>query len=340
MVPLFFLIVALASGLGFSDLPSVRLVGSDSRCKGRVELWKNGQWGTVCDDHWNKETVAIVCKELQCGPVVRIRAGRLYLPKAQKDQHIWNPMCQGTEETLAECEEDVVECDDHNEDAGVICEETLHFDNLQLVDGPSHCIGRLEVKYAGKWGTVCFEGWTFQGAKVLCRELGCGRPILTKGSCSKDQQGTGDIWPGQVECQGSETSLNNCPFALMGKNNCSHKDDTWVQCEERFALRLVDGINHCSGRLEVLHKGIWGSVCNDGWGEKEDQVVCQEVNCGKAIPQKPRARRRFGPGKGSIWLDDVRCKGKETSLEQCKHRFWGYHDCTHQEDVSVICSEK
>ncbi|XP_036613732.1 LOW QUALITY PROTEIN: CD5 antigen-like [Trichosurus vulpecula] len=337
MVLLFFLMLAIGSGLGFSDFPRVRLVGSHSRCKGRVELWKDEQWGTVCDDHWTKEAVAIVCQELQCGPVVGVRAGRLYSPKAQEDQLMWNLICQGTEESLADCKEDVVKCNDHEEDAGAICEETQVLDGLRLVDGPGPCIGRVEVKYAGKWGTVCNTGWTLQDAKVLCRELGCGRPILTKGSCNKDQEGTGNIWPGQVECQGSEASLNDCPFALMGKNNCSHKDDTWVQCEERFALRLVDGGSNCSGRLEVLHKGIWGSVCNDGWGAKEDQVVCRELNCGKAESQKSRARKSFGHGKGLIWLDDVHCKGKETSLEQCKHRFWGYHDCTHREDVSVKC---
>uniref|UniRef100_A0A4X2L1N2 SRCR domain-containing protein n=1 Tax=Vombatus ursinus TaxID=29139 RepID=A0A4X2L1N2_VOMUR len=336
MVLLFFMILELSHG--------VRLVGGPNRCEGRVELWKNGQWGTLCDDYWTNKIMAIVCRELECGPAVAgpdvpLPAGKIYSPKPQKDQPIWNLKCQGTEETLVECEEDMsIECSDHDEDAGAICEEILNFDDFHLVGGPSPCTGRVEVKYAGKWDTVCNAGWTFQDAKVLCRELGCGRPFLTTGSCSKDQQGTGDIWPGQVECQGSEASLSNCPVVRMETNNCSHKDDTWVHCEERFALRLVDGKHNCSGRLEVLHKGIWGSVCNDGWGEKEDQVVCQEMNCGKAVFQKPRDRVRFGHGKGHIWLDDVRCKGKETSLEQCKHRFWGYHDCTHREDVSVICS--
>ncbi|KAM9001927.1 CD5 antigen-like [Sarcophilus harrisii] len=341
MVLLFFLTLAIGPGLGFSDHPhGVRLVGGHNRCNGRVELQKNGQWGTVCDDHWTNETVAMVCQELQCGPAVKVWAGRLFPPKAPKDQPIWNLKCQGTEKTLAECEEDTVECDDHYEDAGAICKEPLNIEELRLVDGPNRCIGRVEVKYAEKWGTVCNADWTLQHAKILCQELGCGRAILTKGCCNKNQQGTGDIWPGQVKCQGSEESLRDCPVVPMEKNNCTHKDDTWVYCEEQFAMRLVDGESKCSGRLEVLHKGVWGSVCNDGWGEKEDQVVCQELHCGKALSQKPRARKSFGPGKGRIWLDDVRCQGTETSLIQCQHRFWGYHDCTHREDISVLCSEK
>lgn len=107
-----------------------------------------------------------------------------------------------------------------------------------------------------------------------------------------------------------------------------------------FDLRLVGGDTRCSGRLEVLHKGEWGSVCDDGWGEKEEQVVCKQLGCGESIFLSAKARRNFGLGAGRIWLDDVHCSGKEQSLEQCRHRFWGHHNCNHKEDVAVTCLGK
>lgn len=105
-------------------------------------------------------------------------------------------------------------------------------------------------------------------------------------------------------------------------------------------LKLVGGHSRCSGRLQVLHHGMWGSVCDDGWGEQEDQVVCKQMGCGKSLSPSMKERKIFGPGVGRIWLDDVDCSGNEQSLELCQHRFWGRHDCTHEEDVAVICSGK
>ena len=46
----------------------------------------------------------------------------------------------------------------------------------------------------------------------------------------------------------------------------------------------------------------------------------------------------FGEGQGMIWLDDLKCRNDDQNFFECAHAAWGVHDCTHGEDVGVVCS--
>uniref|UniRef100_A0A3B4UDF6 Galectin 3 binding protein, tandem duplicate 2 n=1 Tax=Seriola dumerili TaxID=41447 RepID=A0A3B4UDF6_SERDU len=101
-------------------------------------------------------------------------------------------------------------------------------------------------------------------------------------------------------------------------------------------IRLFGSKIISEGRVEVYHDGKWGTVCDDGWDLAEAQVVCRQLHF-------PGARsvvigQNYGEGSGLIWLDDINCNGTEYHLLTCGFKNWGVTDCTHKEDVGVICT--
>ena len=43
------------------------------------------------------------------------------------------------------------------------------------------------------------------------------------------------------------------------------------------SVRLTDGFDNSSGRVEFCHEGTWGTVCEDEWDENDARVVCRQL---------------------------------------------------------------
>ena len=83
-----------------------------------------------------------------------------------------------------------------------------------------------------------------------------------------------------VICDGSEEQLIDCSY--LSEHNCNHFEDAGVSCGletecENGEVRLQSGDDDNEGRVEVCVGGLWGTVCDDGWGTEEAQVVCKEL---------------------------------------------------------------
>ncbi|NXI35999.1 CD6 protein, partial [Galbula dea] len=101
------------------------------------------------------------------------------------------------------------------------------------------------------------------------------------------------------------------------------------------ALRLVGGRSRCEGRVELKVVGTWGTVCDDNWDLADGDVVCRQLQCGRAV--RVHGSATFGRGTGPILWDEVGCEGHEKHLWDCPAAL--EHDCSHKEDAGVVCSE-
>ncbi|XP_030844521.1 deleted in malignant brain tumors 1 protein isoform X3 [Strongylocentrotus purpuratus] len=355
------LLLCLGVASAYSNF-DVRLVGTGSNeWMGRVEVFYNGEWGTVCDDYWGLEDAKVVCRQLgYTGGASGFTIGAEFGQGSEKI-FLDDVRCDGTENRITNCTYLLntvggTNCR-HSEDSGVKCQGPRSTDevvpavvvpavvvpdvvvrdgDVRLAGaGSSANQGRVEVYDNGQWGTVCNDLWDIRNALVVCRQLG-----FRGATSSRDQfgQGTGPILLDNVECGGDETSIMECRKNPIRSHNCYHHEDAGVICSDAILVRLVGpGSSANQGRVEVYANGRWGTVCHDLWDIQNANVVCRQLGFPRATAATSGAR--FGQGTGPILLDNVECEGDETSIMECRKNAIESHNCYHREDAGVICQD-
>ena len=70
----------------FHNCFAVQLIDGPTKYEGRVEVYHNSEWGTVCDDGWDLNDAQVVCNELDFGPAIAANHGAFY---GQGSGRIW-----------------------------------------------------------------------------------------------------------------------------------------------------------------------------------------------------------------------------------------------------------
>ncbi|XP_062891027.1 uncharacterized protein LOC134338836 isoform X3 [Mobula hypostoma] len=106
---------------------------------------------------------------------------------------------------------------------------------------------------------------------------------------------------------------------------------------DEIELRLIDGENRCSGRVEVFHNGKWWRICAPAWRAKEMNVVCRHTGCG--FVASGQTNLDYGRGTGQVLPNEIFCSGQEATLWQCFMRSTDrFGSCNRQRVAVANCS--
>uniref|UniRef100_A0A673YHJ9 Lysyl oxidase homolog n=1 Tax=Salmo trutta TaxID=8032 RepID=A0A673YHJ9_SALTR len=199
---------------GLKKKHTVRLKGGAKLGEGRVEVLKNNEWGTVCDDRWTLLSASVVCRELGFGSAKEALTGAR-MGEGMGPIHMNEVQCLGTEKSMWNCGFKNITSEDcqHLEDAAVRCNTPyMALENsVRIVGGRTYYEGRVEVQVGARWGTVCSASWTTKEAMVVCRQLGLGYSMhaITE-TWYWDSSNVTEMVMSGVKCTGSEMSLSHC----------------------------------------------------------------------------------------------------------------------------------
>ncbi|NXD43704.1 LOXL2 oxidase, partial [Copsychus sechellarum] len=195
------------------EQPLVRLKGGANTGEGRVEVLKNGEWGTVCDDNWNLVSASVVCRELGFGSAREAIAGARL---GQGERHSGTWMGKHRVGPDRRQRSPGLHWNEGRGRAAFRWVYGLCVPQLRLSGGRTPYEGRVEVLAERngtlRWGTVCSHNWGTVEAMVVCRQLGLGfashafqETWYWHGDVSAD-----DVVMSGVKCSGTEMSLSHC----------------------------------------------------------------------------------------------------------------------------------
>ena len=105
---------------------------------------------------------------------------------------------------------------------------------VRLMGGANATLGVVQVCMNNAWGSVCRNGFGFNDATVVCRQLGFPTTgALALIDTSMFGSTTGPVFLDQVACAEEDNVLAQCPISgirVFGQTECDLTELAGVQC--------------------------------------------------------------------------------------------------------------
>uniref|UniRef100_A0A1X7SXN5 SRCR domain-containing protein n=1 Tax=Amphimedon queenslandica TaxID=400682 RepID=A0A1X7SXN5_AMPQE len=354
----------------------VRLQDGDYSNEGRVEVYCNGQWGTICSDGFDSTDANTLCKQLGYDGYDKFNHTSRFNDSIQP---IWNTNMYSTAShrcfgsgnscplaSVTNCSQlnDVtLTCRDISSSSrqtvtqstcpGLILSSVsngaliLSRSNIQ---SPSYYYGVVRVYYNG-WGNICDDySYSYSEANVICHQLGY-TGVSSYSRAGLTSYGTDYVsmkWD-DVNCVSSSyLSIAQCTYSTYIDSGCVNRNsyDATVYCyttkiwnSNPYAgmVRLQGGYYSNEGRVEVYCNGQWGTICSTGFSTSDANTICRQLGYDSG---SRRYDSLYGNTSQPIWSTNMYSTSYATcfgSSNSCPSS--SITSCSHSSDVSVTCSE-
>ena len=237
--------------------------GLSSNC-GRVEIFYDNEWGTICDENWQEINANVVCKQLGYERALTFsNYTDIGFPDYGSGEE--SPMlelnCPPLANSISECTHNGWSVHNRTNDnhLRVCCGPNPSHLPVRLTCPPcsdskfcktfpdkhhpakTDChhqlavVGIVEVQIDGVWGPISADGWDANGANVVCGQLGYPKSFPSRRSAPPTLD---EVWPQYSEL----TTMNSCQE--------NHSQEL-QQLSQSFSYTFIQGLE-CSGTESQL----------------------------------------------------------------------------------------
>lgn len=363
---MFISIVPLIHGQSYGDLRLMQKNETDPLfTEGRLEIFINGEWGTICEDNFDSVDANVACRQLgyngsRAEPVsgFHSRYGK------GSDGPIWLDEVGCTDTAglhILSCPSRAIgvhDCD-HFSDIAVICSPTrlssvtdLSMLTFRLQGGKYPSEGRLEVYCNGEWGTVCNRNIEKTDANAVCRQLGYTEASNYDNTikAAHTNMSNQPIWFDTLDCQNGMSNCGSCPSSDLGLQSTltcsSNMTDLVIQCNHSIrygSVRLAHGNltspSFSTGRTEIFLNGNWRTICPDNLKKNDGDIICHALGYLRAKQVTLASRLNYGQGMSEVWLKEPDCILKPNASFACLISD-KENKCTQDDPLAVVCTDK
>ncbi|VDI83621.1 Hypothetical predicted protein [Mytilus galloprovincialis] len=290
-------------------IQGVKLVGGNSPFEGRVELNLNGQWGTICGKtKFDINAADVICRMAGYSRSLQ-HFSFSHFGEGNGSIVLSNPQCSGKEDIIDDCGSNgwynSGSCTHYN-DVGVICKTIL--------------INWLM--------TYNISTETTNQSTKSCRHQSFYAIYYKKETSLADSQ--------QKRCKHIRISIIKKMGDLSRITLIRSPQMRRMLLRTLFeGIRLVGGAGPFEGRVEININGQWGTICDTDFDLADAEVLCRMAGYSRALRRFFGAY--FGEGNGRVFLDHLRCSGKEQHLDSCPSSGLFLTSCQHSNDIGVSC---